>query len=234
MDTLVMRIPGGIEAEFVERPNRFLLRALMPGGEIQSVHVPDPGRLRELLYPGNRLLVLPSSRGAGKTPYSLLGAGSDSGWVLVNTSLHPEIAGELFKRGLSSLGPAGEIRREVSSPSGESRFDFLLDGRLWVEVKGCTLLRGNVAMFPDAPTKRGVKHLRELTRMVREGTECAVVFLVFVRNAQCFTVNRETDPAFAAALEKAAEAGVGIEALSLDFDGERVCCTGSLAVRLSL
>ena len=228
MKNVLLNIPGGVPGVFVERPNRFLLVASLPSGKRVNVHVPDPGRLLELLYPGNRILILPASSRGRKTAWSLLGAWSENGWILVNTSFHRSLATEIFNSKFSPLGHIEELRAEVKSPLGGSRFDFLLNGNIWVEVKGCTLLRNGMAMFPDAPTSRGKKHVMELTEMSRRGMRTAVVFLVFVHGEGVFMANRETDPEFAEALRTAVSEGVEVRCVELAFDGLRVGYRGRI------
>ena len=226
---VLAEIPGGEEAVFLERPNRFLLIALRSSGEKVKVHVPDPGRLHELLFPGNRILILPAGGSRRKTAWSLLGAaGSDREWVLTNTTYHRQIAAKLFTSPFSPFGIAESVRAEVKSPSGRSRFDFFLGGELWVEVKGCTLKMNDLALFPDAPTARGRKHVLELSEMSRGGIRTAVVFLVFVQGVRCFTVNRYTDPAFGEALDIAVRSGVAVECVQLLFNGSSVEYKGIL------
>lgn len=228
MNRVLAEIPGGVPAVFIERPNRFLLSASLESGEIVSVHVPDPGRLRELLYSNNRILLLPASSSLRKTRWSLLGAASDTGWILVNTTFHRQLACEIFSSEYSPFCAAETIQAEVKSPLGGSRFDFLINRELWVEVKGCTLKRNGLAMFPDAPTSRGRKHVLELAEMAASGMTAAVVFLVFVRGVTGFTANRDTDPEFAAALQKAFQSGVDVKCVELSFNGVRVEFTGML------
>ena len=228
MKRVLAEIPGGEEAVFLERPNRFLLIALRSSGEKIKVHVPDPGRLHELLFPGNRILILPAGGSRRKTAWSLLGAVSGTGWVLTNTTYHRQLAAKLFSSPFSPFGMAESVRAEVKSPSGRSRFDFFLNGELWVEVKGCTLKKNDLALFPDAPTARGRKHVLELSEMSRSGIRTAVVFLVFVQGVRCFTANRDTDPAFAEALDSAVHSGVSVECVQLLFNGSRVEYKGML------
>ncbi|MCK5785462.1 MAG: DNA/RNA nuclease SfsA [Candidatus Sabulitectum sp.] len=222
-------IEGCVPAVFVSRPNRFLLVATFSWGGSVEVHVPDPGRLKELLYPGNDLLIIPARPGSvRKTKWSLAGAKDPTGWILVNTAFHRKISSSLFSSRHSPLGIAVTLQAEVGSPSGKSRFDFLLNGDTWVEVKGCTLKIGRKALFPDAPTVRGVKHLTELTEMALRGLRTAVVFLVFVRDVECFSPNRITDPKFAEALGRAVAAGVEVYPVQLSFDGAMVRYSGLL------
>ncbi|MCK5036202.1 MAG: DNA/RNA nuclease SfsA [Candidatus Sabulitectum sp.] len=219
-DTL-FSIPFAEPAVFLSRPNRFLLLAETASGETVEVHVPDPGRLKELLYERNNLLIIPAGgeNSPRRTKWSLIAAEDSTGWILVNTSFHRTIATSLFSGLHSPLPFAHKLQAEVRSPSGKSRFDFLLNDEIWVEVKGCTLKIGKEALFPDAPTTRGLKHLEELTELALQGKEAAVVFLVFVRDVDHFTANRKTDPAFASALDKAIPAGVKVYPVQLSFDG---------------
>lgn len=227
---VLLTIPDTVPATFLSRPNRFLLVALITGSkETVRVHVPDPGRLKELLYHGNRLLLTPATGvSSRKTNWSLVGAMDATGWILVNTTYHRKIATSLFMGSSSPFGIVNNLSAEVKSPSGHSRFDFLLNYDLWVEVKGCTLKKGKEALFPDAPTTRGVKHLTELTTLAMSGLKTAVVFLVFVRDVDYFTVNRTTDIAFAKALEKAVVSGVSIYPIQISFNGRDIEYVGLL------
>jgi sugar fermentation stimulation protein A len=225
------------EAVFLERPNRFLCRAsLEETGNIVLAHVADPGRLTELLCPGNRILLCRALRGAArKTSHSLVAARRGREWVLVNTTFHRAIADAVLRDpALSPFGAAEEIRAEVRAEGTSSRLDFLLrtgDGReTWLEVKGCTLAEGTTALFPDAPTARGRKHLSELAGLVRSGRTAALLFLVFPAGVECIRANRATDPGFADALRIAVDTGVAVRAVKLGFDGTRVTHRGDLPV----
>lgn len=219
----LLTIPNCVSAVFVARPNRFLLTARSASGEILRVHVADPGRLEELLYSGNDLLVIPAPVGTvRKTQWSLVGARDSTGWILVNTSFHRKIATSLLTGSCSPLGFSTRLKAEVKSPSGDSRFDFLLNDDTWVEIKGCTLKKNNKALFPDAPTPRGLKHLTELTELAMAKKKTAVIFLVFVRKVDFFTPNKDTDPHFTTALAKAVNAGVKVYPVQLSFDGHTV------------
>jgi len=207
------------------------MEAELHGEKTVMAHVADPGRLEELLFTGNRVLVVPAPEGTDrKTKWSLVAAEDPTGWILVNTGYHRRIATALLSGPHSPLGHAEKVQAEVKAPSGNSRFDFLLNDNIWVETKGCTLKYGRKALFPDAPTSRGVKHVKELTEMALAGVNTAVVFLVFVRDVDCFTANRLTDPEFADALDKAAAAGVQTHAVRIDFDGKHLRYTGNLKI----
>jgi len=233
LNETLISIPGGVPAVFRRRPNRFLLLADTASGEEIEVHVPDPGRLKELLYQGNDLLVIPAQGNSRRTNWSLLGARDCTGWILVNTTFHSKIARILFTGPHSPFRSVKTLRAEVTASPGRSRFDFLLNGDLWVEIKGCTLKTGNEARFPDAPTTRGVKHLMELAEMSLRGMKAAVVFLVFVRDVDFFSPNHDADPEFAIALQKAVEAGVAVYPVQLNFDGAEINYTKLLELRFT-
>ncbi len=223
------------EAVFLSRKNRFVGTVRVQGSS-SSMHIPDPGRLKELLYRGNRILVRKAPENSGrKTGWSLIAGMSQAGWVLTNTFLHRRLSEAILSDPfISPFGRLSEFRAEVTPPGKRSRFDFLLtthEGqRIWLEVKGCTLRKGGRALFPDAPTKRGTRHLSELAEFSLSGSSCAVMFLVFPRGVECFSPNDETDPDFAVAFRKAREAGVRIYPIRLGFDGRDVRYLGKLEI----
>ena len=200
-------------ARFLERPNRFVARVETEAG-IEAVHVKNTGRCRELLVPGARVWLARGLNPGRKYAWDLICAEKerpDGPPLLVNLdSQAPNRAvGEWLRAG--KLLPGAEVRAEVVH--GASRFDFALEdgaGTLFLEVKGCTLEREGVAAFPDAPTERGAKHLRELTEWAKAGNRAAVFFLIQMRPVLHFTPNEATDPVFAAALREAAAAGVRV------------------------
>lgn len=223
---LLCPAPASVTATFLGRKNRFVGEVELPSGAA-TAHVPDPGRLTELLFPGNRVLVIPRREPAGKTSCTLLAAECRGSWILTNTTLHPRIATEILRRGL--LGPPpGAVRREVVIPGFRSRFDFLIDGELVLEVKGCTLAREDLALFPDAPTSRGARQVRELARHVQSGGAGMLLFLVTVPWALAMTVNRGTDPDFGTAVDSALDAGVSVMAASVSLENDGVVFRGMI------
>lgn len=198
------------EAIFLSRPNRFIAKVLLEGRE-ETVHVKNTGRCKELLLPGARVWLSESDKAERKTRYDLI-AVEKEGRLLINmdSQLPNAAAAEWLPRsGLFS--PRAKIRREVTWSA--SRFDLYVeegDRRAFMEVKGVTLEREGLALFPDAPTQRGVKHLRELTACLREGYEAYILFVIQMGEISAFSPNEATDPVFAAALRQAAEAGVKI------------------------
>lgn len=204
---------------FLERPNRFTARVITDGREVVC-HVKNTGRCRELLIPGARVLVQfhPEAAAAGrKTEFSLIAVWK--GDTLIN--MDSQAPNQAAHEWLSSLEGFSEVRREASF--GNSRFDlaFLKNGRPgFMEVKGVTLEEDGVARFPDAPTQRGLKHIRELTRMAGEGLEAAVLFVIQMKGVSRFEPNMDTQPEFGLALAEAARAGVLVMAMDclVSFD----------------
>lgn len=216
-------IPYDSEAVFIKRPNRFLayVDIVFPCHEkAVSAHVHDPGRLKELLYEGNRLLLRKADNPNRKTAYDVVAAKYLGHTILINSAYHRKISEKIFSH--EEISPFGKIikaRAEVRY--GQSRFDFLLTGDtgedIWVETKGCTLTIEGRAQFPDAPTARGRRHLEELMKIKEEGKRAAVIFLVFRPDSLSFSPKRDTDPEFSNALEEAYEKGVEIYPLLLEY-----------------
>lgn len=201
------RLPGPPrEAVLLERENRFLARCRLDTGEEVAAHVPDRGRLEKLLIPGTRVLLYAAPAGLRRSAWSLLVAEDPAARVLV--AIDPAAANAraraLIDSGrLAGLGGGWSVRPEVTV--GASRFDFLLtrgDERLLLEVKSVGVVRDGVAMFPDAPTVRGARHLGELGAWVEGGHGGAAVLFVAQReDALAVRADAEIDPVFAAALE---------------------------------
>ncbi len=201
-----------VEAVFIDRPNRFLVRARL-GHEVVEAHLADRGRLAETLVPGARLLLAHATGNARKTRFQAVGAWR--GRKLVSTDTH--LPNRLIEAalGVGALAPFDgypRVRREVKI--GASRFDFQVhadDGRCCtIEVKSVGLEIGGVGLFPDAPTSRGLRHLGELAMRVRGGERAAVLFVVQSARARAMRVHHAIDPDFAAGLRRAAEAGVEV------------------------
>jgi sugar fermentation stimulation protein A len=158
---------------FVERQNRFV-GLVSVKGKIFKAHISDTGRLKELLIPETPVILANNER--GKLDYKLVAVLNDKTWVFLNTSLHSKIAQKIIEKGLLGFIPK-EIKREVRWKN--SRIDFLVDGKFYIEVKGCNLEKRDTCLFPDAPTARGRKHLEDLIELKEKGFETAVLFLVF-------------------------------------------------------
>ena len=196
-----------IPAAFIARPNRFIARVKTESGE-ETVHVKNTGRCRELLVPGARVWLAQADNPARKTRCDLVAV--EKGTMLVN--MDSQAPNRAAAEALPRLFPGiTEIRPETIF--GDSRLDFYAEGggrKIYIEVKGCTLEEEGIALFPDAPTERGVKHLRELERAVQAGYEAALLIVIQMKGPRLFMPNRRTHPAFADALAHARDAGVRV------------------------
>jgi len=208
-------------ARFVHRPNRFLLQVrLEDTGDVVEAHMADPGRLKELLIPGRRVWLQPASNPHRKTRWSavLTEAPDGVGLVSIDTGLPNRLIHAALQAGAMEEFSQWElVRREY--PLGRSRFDFLLEedetqGRnrkLVLEVKSVTLVEDGVALFPDAVTERGARHVLELAEIARRHAwEAAILFVLQRSDAGEIRAARSIDERFADALSRAAEAGVHV------------------------
>lgn len=217
---------------FVARPNRFIARVKI-GGSTVSAHMPNTGRLRELLLPGTPVLVSEHPGSSRKTRYTLRLVWQKDHWVCIDSASANDVAAEALSRGrIPELAGYASFRREVTA--GNSRFDFLLTGErpCWVEVKGVTLVRDGWAAFPDAPTERGRRHIAELVERRRAGEDAAVLFIVQNPSARIFRPHHETDPEFARLVRTAARNGVRILAYRLSVDETEMAVEQSIPVRI--
>jgi len=210
-------------AVFRERPNRFLSMVDIVEPHAQNgvaVHLHDPGRLKELLYPGNRVLLKKAKNPDRKTKWDIIAAHDHNSWVFTHSGYHRKVAEAIFAD--STISPFGEmagLKAEVKW--GHSQLDFLLTRNdtteVWIETKGCTLAVEGRALFPDAPTTRGTKHVRSLIDLRSRGRQAAIVMLIFRNDAEVFIPNARMDPAFATAVSEALHSGVQLYPLLLDY-----------------
>ncbi|MFQ6028293.1 MAG: DNA/RNA nuclease SfsA [Dehalococcoidia bacterium] len=198
-----------VEGRFVNRLNRFAAMVELLGEEV-LVHVANSGRMRELLIPGQRVLLRPVAGDHRKCKFDL--ALVDLGFTLASADArlpNALVSEALREKRLSQFLDFPEIRREVSY--GESRLDLMLEGdggRCYIETKSVTLVEDGTALFPDAPTTRGTKHLRTLTQVVEAGHRAAAIFVVQRQDARDFSTFDTADPEFAAGLRAAMAVGV--------------------------
>ena len=190
------------------RPNRFIAHIEIDGKE-EICHVKNTGRCRELLQPGVTVYCADCLSPARKTRYDLIAVQKGKRLINMDSQAPNKAAGEWL-----ALGGFGKITNlKPETTFGDSRFDFsfMKDGRLcFLEVKGVTLENDGVCAFPDAPTLRGAKHLRELTRLSKEGYGAYVLFVIQMDGVKHLHPNDSTDPDFSKALREAAKAGVQI------------------------
>lgn len=206
-----MRYPNIVPGIFLSRPNRFIAHVEI-GGEVQTVHVKNTGRCRELLPEGARVWCQESRNPNRKTKYDLITVRKGQRLINMDSQAPNTAAGEWLRGG--GLGAITELRAEAFH--GDSRFDFSFskDGKpCFLEVKGVTLENDGVCAFPDAPTERGAKHLRGLTELARQGYGAYVLFVIQMADVTYLHPNDATDPAFGAALREAAANGVQVLAM---------------------
>ena len=203
-------------ARFLTRPNRFIAEVMPDTGGTVRAHVKNTGRCAELLVPGARVYLEYSENPQRKTPCDLVAVEkrTPAGPLLINmdSGAPNAAAGEWLAAG--GLGQVEELRAEYRL--GDSRFDFYAQqaGRpMLVEVKGCTLETDGFARFPDAPTERGLRHVRELTALAGRGWRCCVLIVIQMKGVHTFGPNWDTHAAFGEALQAAAAAGVEIRAM---------------------
>ncbi|MBE6591764.1 MAG: DNA/RNA nuclease SfsA [Ruminococcaceae bacterium] len=208
-----MKYPKVREAVFLSRPNRFIANCLVDGEPVR-VHVKNTGRCRELLLEGAKVYLVPGENEKRSTPYDLVAVEkrTSRGNILINMdSFAPNLAvyqwlkdGGIYQRGCKVL---------AERTYGDSRFDFYIeygDKKAFVEVKGVTLENDGIASFPDAPTLRGIKHLKELAAALDDGYETFVVFVVQFGGCRGFRPAAELHKDFADALKEVRARGVKV------------------------
>ncbi len=205
-----MKYPNITPAVFIDRPNRFTANVEI-NGRIKTVHVKNTGRCKELLIPGCRVYLTKSGNPDRKTEYDLVSVHKSNGLIINIDSGAPNmIAGEwLRSQNFTKIKPEYTY--------GDSRIDFYMEremsdtiSRYLMEVKGCTLEIDGIGYFPDAPTERGVKHLKELAKAAEEGIRSYIAFVIQMDGVTEVRPNTKTHPQFAAALSEATEKGVNM------------------------
>lgn len=190
------------KAKFLSRPNRFLIRCER-NRKIISAFLPNPGRLRELLLPERQIYLVKEKKFQHrKTHYTAVAVDRDGYPIMLHTHRTNEVARYLLQQGnIPGLERVKIVKSEVRV--GKSRFDFLLEGdngTVLLEVKSCTLVGKKVAMFPDAVTERGARHIEELARLSEEGVKTVVLFVVHWPFAKIFMPDYHTDLNFSQSL----------------------------------
>ena len=233
-------IPFGqlLRGTFVRRDNRFRVQVNLDG-RIVAAHLPNSGRLGELLAPNYPVWVSPADPATlhrRRTAYTLALVELEGRVVSVNSQLPGDLVEQAIRCGrLKDIPADTPFRREV--PLGESRIDYWLAGRegeppCWLEVKSVTLVENGVARFPDAPTTRGRRHLNELIHAVHHGERAMVVFVIQRDDAKTFSPNDPADPAFGETLRQAAGVGVEIHAYVCHVTHTAIQITQRVPVRL--
>ena len=215
-----MRYDKMISGIFLARPNRFVAHVQIDG-QVEICHVKNTGRCRELLVPGCTVYCQRSGNPNRKTKFDLIAVRKGERLINMDSQAPNAAAGEWLAAG--GLGEISGLRAEVKQ--GDSRFDFAFrkDGRqCFLEVKGCTLENDGVCAFPDAPTERGAKHIRGLTRLVQEGYGAYILFVIQMADVKYIRPHDETDPEFGRALREAAKNGVTVLAMDCAVDVDRM------------
>jgi sugar fermentation stimulation protein A len=201
-------------AVFTARPNRFVVYA-QSGEENLMVHCPNPGRMREILIPGRKLILEKSENPNRKSAWTLAAAEYQNQIIPLVSARANSLVGKLL---LPELFPG--FTQFPEKTFGNSRFDWFLEknqNKTWLEVKACTLVEYGRAMFPDAPSVRAVKHSEELTA-INDGSQRVIIFAVMNPAAVLFSPNPHTDPGLCLSLGNAVKSGVRIRAVSFKTD----------------
>jgi len=218
-------------AVFLARPNRFIARVELDGAPAVC-HVKNTGRCRELLVPGASVVLQRAENPARKTAWDLIAVRKGARLINMDAAAPNAVFAEWLPG--SPLG-TGMTLVKPECVRGDSRFDFYFEAasrRAFAEVKGVTLEEDGVVRFPDAPTVRGVKHLRGLSACVREGFGAWIVFIVQMQGVRYFEPNDAAQPEFGAALREARAAGVRILALDCSVTESSIRARAPVEVRL--
>ncbi len=221
-----------VRGTFLKRINRFIAFVEIDGKE-ETVHVKNTGRCKELLIESVDVYLQPSDKPDRKTKYDLVAVVKNGNKVVNIDSQMPNklVVEWLGKSGLFSK----QARVKQEKVYGKSRFDVYVEDegrKAFIEVKGVTLENDGVAMFPDAPTERGTKHLYELMDAVDEGYEAYIIFVIQLSGTKLFSPNRKTDERFARALKEAESKGVKIIAVDCVTYTDSITIDGFVDVRL--
>lgn len=226
-----MYYPNIVPGVFRSRPNRFIAYVEI-NGRVETVHVKNTGRCRELLTPGALVYCQHCPAPARKTRYDLIAVVKGERLINMDSQAPNGAAGEWLRQG--GLGEITQLRPEVKH--GDSRFDFsfVKDGKTcFLEVKGVTLETNGVCAFPDAPTVRGAKHLRELTALAKAGYGAYVLFVIQMADVFYLQPNRDTDPDFSQALAEAAANGVNVIAMDCAVEPDALTIRNPVQTRIS-
>ena len=225
-----------IKAKFISRPNRFIANVEV-NGSLEVAHVKNTGRCQELLIPGATVYLFCADNLARKTKYDVIAVEKKIGaneFRLIN--MDSQVVNDVVEEWLPRCGlfaSDSQIRREVFF--GNSRFDFYIedgDRKIFLEVKGVTLESQGRALFPDAPTERGVKHIHELIACQKEGYEAYLLFVVQMKGIQSVSPNDKTHQAFGDALRKASAEGVRILAIDCQVTDDSIIASSYVPVIL--
>jgi len=219
----------------IRRYKRFLADVELEDGSTLTVHCPNSGSMLGCSEPGSPVMISQSENLGRKYPHTLEMVKAGSAWVGVNTSLTNKLVREALENGVvKEVGKGFEIFQEVKT-SEHTRLDFLLEqngAKVYLEVKNCSLAENGTAMFPDAVTARGTKHLLELAKMKKKGYGAVVFFCVQRKDADVFSPAAHIDQLYAETLEKVEKKGVLILAYQADVSPQGITITRKLPVEI--
>jgi len=214
-----MKYAKTLEAVFVDRPNRFIAHVLVDGN-VETVHVKNTGRCKELLYEGVKVILFDSENPQRKTRYDLIAVWKkDFGWINIDSQVPNVVMKEWLTADNEYFMGITYIKPEMKY--GDSRIDFYIEQgerKSFIEVKGCTLEVDGEGYFPDAPTERGVKHLRELIKIKEQGYDAYVAFVIAMEGIEVVHPNIAMQTEFGEAMKEAVAAGVKILYLCCDVE----------------
>ena len=231
-----MKIEGPlINAVFIERPNRFIT-IIQIGGEKHKSHLPDPGRLKELLIPGASLLVRPAPENKERsTAFTTIMVNLNGQWIsLVSTLPNQFVKYSFQKNRIPIFQKYKLVRPEVTIRN--HRFDFLLSNKsgknFFLEVKSVTFVEDGIAKFPDAVTTRGMNHAKTLTDLVKEGEFAGILFVCQRPDATLFEPMWDRDPMFSNVLFNAYKMGVKVWCITLNVSQTEISFNKEIPVNL--
>ena len=226
-----MKYENICEGYFLDRPNRFIAHVEIDG-QVETVHVKNTGRCAELLKPGAVVYLQDAKNPERKTRYDLIGVKKGTRQVNMDSQVTNTVVKEWIEAG-NFASDVTLVKSEYTY--GKSRFDLYVEAgkrKIFIEVKGVTLEEDGVALFPDAPTERGVKHVRGLTTLAAQGCRCVVLIVIQMKGVDVFKPNWTTHPAFGEAMLEAQADGVEIIAMDCEVRPGEVRIDGSVRVEL--
>lgn len=224
-----MTYKNTVVGRFVSRPNRFIAEVEI-NGAVEVCHVKNTGRCRELLVSGVEVVLECTDNPERKTKYDLIVVRKGDMLINIDSQAPNKAVGEWISDG-GLVRDVTLIRPECRY--GSSRFDFYVEAgerRIFAEVKGVTLETGGVFLFPDAPTERGVKHIRELIDAKENGYEAYAIFVIQAERCKYFTPNKKMHPEFSEALKEAEKRGVEIRAVCCRVERDSMKIIGDVPV----
>ncbi|NLV76087.1 MAG: DNA/RNA nuclease SfsA [Tissierellia bacterium] len=226
-----MKYTNIVEGTFIDRPNRFIANVLI-NDKLEKVHVKNTGRCKEILKKGTKVYLEKSNNPNRKTKYSLISAYKGDLLINIDSQVPNDVVySSILSNKIPEISNVDLLKREVNYKN--SRFDFYFEKdnmKGFIEVKGVTLEIDGISLFPDAPTKRGTKHIHEITSSVKEGYNSYIFFLIQMPNIGYFKPNVAMDKEFSDALLLAKEKGVNLLAYNSIVEPDKI----SLGERIKL